>query len=341
MLDDNGAYYLMAYEPSNLKRDGRFRKIEVRLPGHPDLLVRTRRGYFAPDDRKPGPAPSAAAPRPLDEAEARAILGTPVPPNGLPVRLTADYLDLPPAGAQAIVQANVDLAGVHWREVEGRRRATLELVGGVYDAGGSPVRSPFGRRFDLDLGPNEYKRAKQAGLGFQQQLVLGPGRYEIRMVVREPGNPPLGGATREVEIPDLTKGTLTLSSLFLSSSAATSGAAVPQSSEGGETLRGAQVLRRFKPSDTLYFQLYVYNVTPDDKGATDVILQAQLRSGSKLVAASKPQPVTFQQKDGVPLPQSNGMSLEGLGAGKYELRVVVVDHKANVTAFRSTDFTVE
>jgi len=209
----------------------------------------------------------------------------------------------------------------------------------VYDAAGAPVRSPFGRRFDLDLGPSEYERARKAGLGLQQQLFLEPGRYEVRIVVREPGQPPLGGAMREVEIPDLAKGTLTLSGLFLSSSA-TSGTTVPESSEG-ETIHGAQVLRRFKASETLYFQLYVYNVTPDDQGTTDVILQAQVRSGSKLVAASKPQPVTFQQKDGVPLPQSNGVGLQGLAPGTYELRVVVVDRKANTNAFRSTDFTVE
>ena len=84
--------------------------------------------------------------------------------------------------------------------------------------------------------------------------------------------------------------------------------------------------------ESLYFQLYVYNVVPDVSGASDVVLQAQIRSGDKLIAASKPQPVTFQQKDGVPLPQSNGMSLEGFDPGRYELRVVVVDRLAATTA---------
>ena len=107
----------------------------------------------------------------------------------------------------------------------------------------------------------------------------------------------------------------------------------PRPDEGAETLRDAQVLRRFKQSDSLYFQLYVYNALPDEKGATDVVLQAQIRSGANPIAASKPQAVTFQQKDGLPLPQSNGMSLESLAPGSYELRVVVVDRKANATAF--------
>jgi hypothetical protein len=35
------------------------------------------------------------------------------------------------------------------------------------------------------------------------------------------------------------------------------------------------------------------------------------------------------------------MPLEGLAAGPYELRVVVVDRKANATIFRKVDFTVD
>jgi Ca-activated chloride channel homolog len=39
--------YLLAYSPTNEKYDGKFRKIEVRLPGHKDLKVRARKGYAA------------------------------------------------------------------------------------------------------------------------------------------------------------------------------------------------------------------------------------------------------------------------------------------------------
>ena len=52
ILRDNETYYLLAYEPLNTARDGSFRKIQVRLRGRPELKVRTRSGYFAPDDRK-------------------------------------------------------------------------------------------------------------------------------------------------------------------------------------------------------------------------------------------------------------------------------------------------
>ena len=65
MLKDTETYYVLAYEPTNTKRDGGFRRIEVRLPGVPGARVRTRSGYFAPDDGRLGVTDGTA------EAEAR------------------------------------------------------------------------------------------------------------------------------------------------------------------------------------------------------------------------------------------------------------------------------
>ena len=213
MREDGDVYYLAAYEPTNSKRDGKFRKIDVRLPRRAGLVVRTRRGYLAPDDRKrperlaatrPTVGPVAAPA--LDEAEVRTALASPIPPNGTPVRLVVDYLDLPPAGSQIIVGAHVSLAGLAWREAEGRRRADLDLVGGVYDANGGPAGPPFGKRFALDLTPAEQKRALKTGLLYQNRLLLGPGRFDVRLIAREPGRAPLGGALQSVEIPDVGTG---------------------------------------------------------------------------------------------------------------------------------------
>ncbi|HXQ98554.1 MAG TPA: VWA domain-containing protein [Candidatus Limnocylindrales bacterium] len=39
--------YLLGYSPSNAIADGRFRKIRIEIPGHKELDVRTRKGYFA------------------------------------------------------------------------------------------------------------------------------------------------------------------------------------------------------------------------------------------------------------------------------------------------------
>ena len=53
LVEENSSYYVLGYYPSNDRRDGRFRKIEVRV-NKPGLTVRARRGYVAPRGRAPG-----------------------------------------------------------------------------------------------------------------------------------------------------------------------------------------------------------------------------------------------------------------------------------------------
>ncbi|HET8646122.1 MAG TPA: hypothetical protein VFO85_11570 [Vicinamibacteria bacterium] len=348
----------MAYEPTNTRRDGRFRSIEVKLPRRPGLTLRTRKGYLAPDSGRrvaasgtPAvPAPPAAAPAPapaprgLDAAEARALLEAPPAPSAgpLPVLMTADWFDMPPGGPRAVIRAHVDLAALARRPREARGPVTLEIVGGLYDAEGKAVGVPFGKRADLDLRADQVERLARSGLQYQELLPLRPGRYQVKLVALERGGGAVGSAAQWLEVPDLGAGSLAVSSLFLSASAAPGGAAAPAgTSTEEEALRDAHTLRRFRTDQSLYFQLYVYNPTRDASGSADVVLQAQVRAGGKLVAASKPQPAALQAKDGVPVPETNGIPLQGLAPGTYELRVVVVDRKARVNASRAVDFTVQ
>jgi hypothetical protein len=339
VLAENDSYYLMAYAPSNKKRDGKFRKIEVKLPRHASYVVRTRSGYLAPDDSKPAgraavrTASAMPEPRGIVESEARAIIDAALREKGLPVRLAADYVDVSPEGSLAIVRAHVDVASL---AADGGASFAVDILGGVYDTTGKPVGPAFGRRNEVAAA--SVAKARQDGVPFYQRLALPPGRYEIRLAARDEKLTQLGGASQWVEIPNLKDGALTLSGVFLSSAAPKAGG--PGGVAAAEDLRDAQALRRFKSRDNLFFQVYVYNLR-QDAGGSDAVLQAQLRQGETLVAASQPQPITVQRKDGQLLPQTNGMPLEGLPAGRYELRVVVMDKKANATISRQIDFTIE
>src|SRR6185436_9513545 len=48
IVDDNSSYYVMGYYSTNDRRDGRFRKIEVKLANKPGLTVRARKVYVPP-----------------------------------------------------------------------------------------------------------------------------------------------------------------------------------------------------------------------------------------------------------------------------------------------------
>jgi VWFA-related protein len=331
MLADNDAVYLLGYEPSNQKRDGRFRKIVVRLPRHANYVVRTRQGYFAPGG-KPRARQVKRAALPFGPAEAQAALGS-LPGSGIPVRIAADYVELNPGGPHAVVKAVVDVAGLPWKKMDGKQRADFDLIGGIFDVNGQPGPLFAGQHYGLSLAPADYEKLKQTGVRYEGNVPLKPGRYEIRMLALDAAHAPLGGGARAIEIPDVGEKKLTMSSVFLLSSAG--GAA------GAGELRDAQVLRRFKTTDTLFFQVYVYNAARDGAGASDVVLQAQIHAAGKPPFASKPRQALLQEKNGAPLPEGDGIPLAGLAPGSYELRIVVADRKASAVVARSVDFTVE
>jgi len=47
VINDLGKVYSLGYKPSNEKRDGSWRRVEIQVPSRPDVTARSRPGYFA------------------------------------------------------------------------------------------------------------------------------------------------------------------------------------------------------------------------------------------------------------------------------------------------------
>lgn len=47
IVEELGMQYTVAYQPTNTKKDGKWRSIELRV-SRPNLTIRTRKGYKAP-----------------------------------------------------------------------------------------------------------------------------------------------------------------------------------------------------------------------------------------------------------------------------------------------------
>jgi VWFA-related protein len=190
----NSAYYLLGFQSSDSKADGRFRKIEVRV-NRPDVEVRTRSGYYASrssDLRK------KTTPDPL---EATLAHGLPAP--DLPVQLHAAILPVPGRREAAVVvtaglQQTSGVAAEHvsiliaafdsaWKE-RGRQRQSFDLAASAANAGS----------FQYDV---------------HSRFVLRPGRYEIRVAADSGGR--RGSVMKSVDVPDFRDHELALSSVFI------------------------------------------------------------------------------------------------------------------------------
>lgn len=343
---DTEVYYLLAYETTNAKRDGGFRKIEVQLPSMKDVHIRHRKGYYAPDEKNPGlvasagtsgTAPAASTPMDSLREEMRTALTSLEPLRALPVSISADFVSTDPGVTQVVVSGHVDLRDVPFVRTADRRLATVDVAGAVFDETGAVVGSLAIERAALDLTEAAYKRALAKGLPYQRAAPLKPGRYRVSVAVRELSGGKLGNATQWVEIPDLGQGALTLSSLFLikedvPASAKTAGASTAPS------LREVQAHRTYAQDESLYVRFFAYNL---EKHAEELVTQTEIWRGGNLLAASPPQPLESQAGGASGAAYTRRIKLRPFGPGDYEVRIVVRAVRADASASQRAGFRIE
>jgi VWFA-related protein len=370
VLDDTRAYYLLAFEPAASYRDGRFRKLEVRVPGRSDLRVRTRKGYFSPDDqaaekeararamlaekeKQKSPDKLTAEAQAAKQTQIRKGLSALFPLRGIPLQMSASFINKPVEGLSGDIAAHLDASTLKFNEANDRYRATLEFIGMIFDENGKTAGS-FSDRVDLNFTATALEDLKKNGINYSKFVGLNPGLFQVRLVVRELGVAEIGSASSWLEIPDLGQKKLALSSIFF-----------PEDGEGSDPLSitpkekdavndrdhsplPPKVYRRFKRNTKLDFMIFAYNAMVDDKGTTDLAVQSQIHLGGKVLLAtplrSFMEQTTFgARKDAqqTGIPYLARLSLEKFQPGMYELKLVVIDRHARTSAKRSVSFTVE
>ena len=214
LVRDNSTYYVIGYYASNDKRDGKFRKIEVRLT-RPGLTVRARRGYVAPRGRAAAPAKPANDPL---EDSLKAAADSPLAMSGIPMRLfAAPYKGTPPNAAVAVA-VEFGVGGFMFAQQNGTYNDKLAVVVRVIDNDGK-VRVNDKATIDLTLMPDTFARARARGFRVTSAVNLPPGRYQLRVSAAEGGGI-AGSVIGDLDVPDFYKPPLAMSGLTLTSASA-------------------------------------------------------------------------------------------------------------------------
>ena len=215
IVDENTSYYVLGYYSNNEKRDGRFRKIDVRL-GRPGLIVKARKGYVAPRG-KAGPErkvdPSAGT-----SNELRDVLNSPLQTNGLKLAVFAAPLKGPAPKAAVAIVTQVLGRDIAFTQKDGKYNNDLEVS---YIAIDKNAKVAAGNRdtLNMNLKPDTYQRVVQTGFRVQSRLELPPGKYQLRIAAREGGGK-IGSVFYDIDVPDFRAEPLMLSGLVVTSAVA-------------------------------------------------------------------------------------------------------------------------
>jgi hypothetical protein len=345
-ISEASQYYLLAWQPvSESGGDERFQKIEVKVRNRPEVKVRVHRGYLD-KSRKAESEANAKAKKtnnarptlPIEEQQLSAAATSLLPMQELPTSLSVNFLDIPNEGTTTGVAVKIDSGLVEFSEEGNKAKANIDILGIVYDSDGKRERL-FRELITVDAPQSTATKTDLDGIFYNYQTKLKPGLYQVRVATRDVKSGRLGSAVGWVDIPDLSKRKLALSSLILSERVHNNRIRQENISNIGVGDLPVHVDRRFARTSDLRYMIFVYNAAP---GATrpDVTIQTQILRDNKVVVTSQPSPISTEDKDPMRLPYAAEVSLRTLPAGRYELVVTVEDRIAKARRAQQLNFEI-
>ena len=253
---DTEAYYLLGFHSTNQKRDGSYRHLTVKVDRN-DVTLQYRPGYYAASDFQ------------HQKTEDREMALTEQMRSDLPATDVAVYLQalyFREGRGSYFVPVSLIVPGSQIPFVQGgdRDKATLDIMGQVKDAQGLVVGNV---RQTVKLAVDASQEVKRKNIQYSTGFALAPGKYHLKFVVRENQTGNMGSFETDIQVPDLRKAPLKMSSVVVASQRtpdAEKHAASPLVREGLEWV--PNVAHVFRQDQHLYFLYEVYD--PErEKGA--------------------------------------------------------------------------
>ena len=330
IVQDNSIYYVLGYESSNLRRDGSFRRIKVRMK-RKDLNIRARDGYFVelPPETNPyrlidwsgrSLPPRRFEPRSDMPPGLTKAITSPVALTAVPMKVfAAPHKTASKAGAITVV-IEIPASGLDLASENGRLTGVVDVAVGAQVG----TRTLRGTQFTYDINMNqaESDRLQRNGLRLTTEVTLEPGEYVLHVAAGARGGR-AGKVLSELTVPDFGDQLLMMSGVSLTSKTA---ADVPtlqaRAARAAALPAPAAALREFQRSDavTVYAEVYE-NVWWTDAEHT-ITFRTELRNED-----GRTIPMTSEKRSSTAVQKVNGhpfvatLPLADVPPGSYLLRV--------------------
>jgi VWFA-related protein len=315
IADESRTYYLLGYIPTNTRRDGKFRDIEVKVSGK-GLKVRARKGYYAPKEGEPPGGLRWDA-----DADVQQALDAPHAIANLPLRMTSYVLDQAvPGKARVLVAVDVDIRALDFEERDGRSVGTVEYLLTVIprEGGGEPLR--YDEKADLKLRPATRERLAVTGHRIVRDFELQAGPYRAKIVVRDKGSGQIGTVSHDFEVPSTFRWRVSTPVLTET---------IHKNPDPDSGLRTQPSARRvYQPGEMLYCEFQVYRAGEDPTtGRPRVAAGYSIQDGEgRTLFTADPTPIRPTASGMVS--RLIGLSTKVLAPGDYALNLFVKDEVA-------------
>ncbi len=328
---DTSAYYMIGFSSTNPARDGKYRRLSIRVH-RSGVKLEYRAGYYAPADFRH--STNEDRERELDEQ-----LNSDLPATDLLVYLDAFYFRSGTDSESFYVPVSLIVPGsqIPFTQKSDKDKATLDVVGVVKNHANLEVGNV---RDTVKLKLRTSENARQKNIQYTTGFTLAPGTYHLKFVVRENETGQMGSFEADITVPDYKKSAVRVSSVVLSSQSVpfTKKSTNPLVRDGVQWV--PNVAHVFAANQQLHLMYEVYDpahVTATGKtnpASVRVMSNVEFLDGAKKVIESEL--VTVSQ---INEPQRDAVGflvdvpLDKLPPGLYTCQVNVIDDVAGAFSF--------
>ena len=336
---DTEAYYILGFRSTDQAKNGAYRKLTVKL-NRSDVKLEYRPGYYAAADFQHQKTEDR-------EQVLQEQLRSDLPATDVAVYLQALYFRLEDNRFFVPVSLIVPGSQIPFLKNGDRDKANIDVIGQVKDAQGIVVGNI---RDTVKLALDAAQQVQRKNIQYSTGFTLAPGRYHLKFVVRENQTGNMGSFETDIQVPDLRKASLKLSSIVLSSQRSPNTAknvVSPLVRDGVEWI--PNVPHVFRQDQHLFFLYEVYDPSRKTANGTPASAPGLARRPSGavrvltsiefLMGGAKVYETPLVEATTVNIPGRNAVGFEfdvpltQLKAGTYVCQVNVIDDAGDSFSF--------
>jgi VWFA-related protein len=341
---DASGYYLLGYYAANSRRDGRWRDIRVRVNAS-GVRVRHREGYYAPKEF--GLFTTEDRERQLDEA-----MRSESPRVELALALDTAHFHLTSNEIFVPIAAKLASSALEWARKGHRRETEFDFAAEVREMRSGAVVAALRDTVKVRLETERFEKIQQQAIVYQGGVILGPGAYRLKFLVRENESGRVGTFERPLVLAPVRPERLELSSVLLSSQIESvrktdevrTQALAPDARLKRTPLEvsGERVIpsvtRVFTPQQRLYilFQAYLPPKADFTKLRAGLVF---FRNGARASETPLVEPAEIDPKSRIAVFRLS-LPLEKFALGRYMVQAVVVETGGTHAAFERNFFAL-
>jgi VWFA-related protein len=321
VVQDSSAYYVLGFASTNPAKDGKFRRVKVKV-NLPDLRVEHRSGYYADRDFR-------HAGHEDRELQLQDQLLTDLSATDFPVWVQSAHFRTGENRFYVPVSIAVPGSALPMARSGAQEHTSIDIVGIVRD---EAKRAVARLRDTLAVnGSDVRKKSVQYRTGF----TLPPGTYRLKVVVRENEGGAFGSFETDLGVPDLRKSPVKISSVVFGTQLAPAvkmDPPNPLARDGTELV--PSVTHVVSTTQPIYFYYEVYDPTRDLEGKVRVLTNISFfRGNARRYETPLVEVKSLTTADRKAAVLQLAVPAASLKPGLYTCQVNVIDDVAGTFAF--------